>query len=259
MFKHSKLDSLLVALLFLQLSILLLPFVVSLSTPLLVMLVLFNIFLMGTNFQCIAHNFIHLPFFSSRNLNTAFSMINSLGIGVPQTMYRAHHLNHHRYNNRPEEDESSTWRHGKDGKEENIFSYSLLGVLRTDMGTLYKQASRTSTMPRYEAALLLAFFGTLFFLNWKLALLYLVPSYLGGHIFALWENHCEHHRADPHDRKRDSVSCYNHLYNLIWFNNGYHQEHHYSPQVHWTKVPMVQSELPLDRVIVKGCHLTNSF
>ena len=213
---------------------------------------------MGTNYQCIAHNFIHLPFFNSKILNQFFSILNTLGLGVPQSIYRLHHLNHHRFNNRPDGDMSSTYRYGKNGKEENIVTYSLLGVIRTDLVGLYQKGSKTSKLPVIETLTLLAFLTILALFNWKLCLVYLIPSYLGGQVFAVWENYCEHHHADPNDRQRDSVSCYNSIYNFLWFNNGYHQEHHLSPQVHWTEIPMVKNELPSDRVIVKGCHLTNS-
>lgn len=257
--KHSKLDLFLVLLLFVQISLFIIPFFYPFSTLQLVGLVLLNIFMMGTNYQCIAHNFIHIPFFKLGILNQIFSMFNSIGIGLPQSLYRIHHLNHHRHNNHPDTDESSTYRYGKNGKEENIFTYSLLGVIRTDLGALYKSARKQSVLPVIEILILVYFIGFLAAINWKLVLYYLVPSIFLGQVFAVWENYCEHHRAPLNDRKRDSVSCYNSFYNFIWFNNGYHQEHHYSPQVHWTEIPIVKAQLPDDRVIVKGCHLTNSF
>lgn len=257
--KHSKLDLLLVLLLLIQLSSLIMPFFVSLTILQLSLMVLLNIFLMGTNYQCIAHNFIHIPFFKSSGLNSIFSIFNSIGIGLPQSLYRIHHLNHHRHNNHPDTDESSTYRYGKNGKEENIIKYSLLGVVRTDLVSLYKSARRQSFLPALEVFILIAFFSALFVINWSLALSYIFPSIVLGQIFAVWENYCEHHRAHLNDRKRDSVSCYNYLYNFLWFNNGYHQEHHFSPQVHWSEIQKVKEQLPADRIIVNGCHLFNSF
>lgn len=257
--KHSKYDWFLALLLIYQLAILVMPFFIALSTLSLIGLGLVNVLLMGTNYQCIAHNFIHLPFFKSNFLNNLFSVVNTLGIGVPQSMYRLHHLNHHRFNNQPEGDWSSTLKYGKNGQEENIFLYSLLGIIRTDLVMLFKLGSKNSKLPLMELITLSLFLTAAAILNWKLMLFYLLPSYMGGQFFALWENHCEHHGSNPKDRKRDSVSCYNPLYNFLWFNNGYHQEHHYSPQVHWTEIQKVKDELPEDRVIVKFCHLTNIF
>ena len=62
-------------------------------------------------------------------------------------------------------------------------------------------------------------------------------------------------------RKTDSVSGYGRLYNLIWFNNGYHQEHHWRPQVHWTEVPALRAQLPPEtsRRVVRAAHWFNFF
>jgi fatty acid desaturase len=231
----------------------------SFSGPALLGLVLLNIFLMGTNYQCVAHNFIYLPFFKSQKLNQMFSVLNSIGIGLPQSMYRVHHLNHHRYTNHPTKDESSTWRYGKNGKEENFITYSLFGMFRTGMTSLAKTSLKQSNLFYFELAALALFMTVLLVINWKLFLLVILPSYLGGQVFALLENYCEHYRSNPHDTKRDSVSCYNPVYNFIWFNNGYHQEHHFRPNVHWREIPLVTKDLPADRVIVKACHLANGW
>ncbi len=242
-----------------QVFLLVIPFWADLSFVSLFLLISLQVYLLGLNYQCIAHNFIHNPFFKSEFLNSSFSILNSLCLGVPQSLYRIHHLNHHRYNNHPEKDESSTFRHGKQGKEENIFRYSLLGLLRTDLVSLYRTASKKSFLVHLEFASLVIFILFLVFKSWVLSLCYVLSIYLLGQIFALWENYCEHHLADFNDRKRDSVSCYNSLYNFLWFNNGFHQEHHFSPQVHWTQMASVREKLPSDRVITKYCHLYHSF
>jgi fatty acid desaturase len=259
LFKYSSKDILLVLIAFIQVILLIFPFWIKLSFASLFSLVIFQVYLVGLNYQCIAHNFIHNPFFNNSYFNSIFSVWNTLCLGVPQSLYRIHHLNHHRYNNHPEKDDSSTYRHGKNGNEENIFLYSLLGVLRTDLISLYKSASKKSPLVHFEFASLLIFIFFLVSKSWILFLSYVLSIYLLGQIFALWENYCEHHLADFNDRKRDSVSCYNSVYNLLWFNNGFHQEHHFSPQVHWTQMASVKDKLPSDRVITKYCHLFHSF
>jgi hypothetical protein len=42
-----------------------------------------------------AHNFIHRPFFSTRALNAAFSLLLTGVMGFPQTLWRDRHLAHH--------------------------------------------------------------------------------------------------------------------------------------------------------------------
>jgi fatty acid desaturase len=227
------------------------------------------VLLICTNFQCVAHNFIHNPFFRSKRANRIFSVFNSLLIGGAQTLYRFHHLNHHRWNNDlpdPESglprDDSSTWRHGRPPEaEEPLLTYALFGYFRTDFGELLATARRKKQLGQVaiEYLAFAAFLATLTAINWRGVVFLYLPVWFLGNVAAVAENYLEHFGATPGDRRRDSVSSYGRLYNLVWFNNGYHQEHHYRPQVHWTRVPEVRAELPpeTERRVVKGAHWFN--
>jgi len=226
------------------------------------------VFLACTNYQCVAHNHIHNPFFRARPLNAAFSAFNSLGLGIPATLYRFHHLNHHQFNNDAidpatgvTEDRSSTWRHGRGGREEGIVPYAVLGIVRTDLGWLHAQARGKGLGVQVwsEAATLLLFAGALTAVNWRGAVAFYLPAWFLGQVTAFAENYLEHHGAVPGNRHRDSVSSYGGLYNLIWFNNGYHQEHHLRPQVHWIGIRAVRTEMLPDaeRKVVRGAHWFN--
>jgi fatty acid desaturase len=50
------------------------------------------------------------------------------------------------------------------------------------------------------------------------------------------------------------VSSYGKLYNAIWFNNGYHAEHHYKPKVHWTKMDQLHEQIRQEQ-IKAGVHV----
>src|SRR5690242_19035071 len=52
-------------------------------------------FSVGWNLNSIAHNFIHNPFFRSDRLNRLMSLVITLALISPQTMYRSIHLKHH--------------------------------------------------------------------------------------------------------------------------------------------------------------------
>ena len=221
-----------------------------------------------TNYQCVAHNFIHLPFFRARRANRIFSVFNTLALKAPQSMYRVHHLNHHRHNNDTPNsasgqvsDRSSTYRRARaDGSEERLLSYAFLGPIRGEIGVLWAGAVRRDRPLAWtELSCLLAFVGLLTALNWRGVLLFLLPVWYLGQVCALAENYLEHHGAQPGNRLTDSVSCYASLYNLVWFNNGYHQEHHYSPQVHWTKVKALRARMvpESERRVVPYAHAWN--
>ncbi len=271
LFAHSGLDALLVLVAAVQFSLLLLGVFTLGSVPWWVSLLLglVSSFLMCTNYQCVAHNFIHHPFFASDRLNALFSVFNSLLIGGPQSLYRMHHLHHHKYNNDAPDpktgttrDFTSTWRHGKPPpREESLLTYSLFGFFRTDFGVLIEGAKRQQLLRLavWEGAawvLMMAALGVFYPLGF---VAFYLPVWFAGTVLAQAENYLEHYGAIPGNRKTDSVSSYGFLYNLIWFNNGYHQEHHYRPQVHWTQLPEIRKLMPpeTERRVVWGAHWFN--
>ena len=221
------------------------------------------------NYMSIAHSFIHHPFFSSRALNKVYSVVISVSLQAPLTLYRAHHLEHHRHNNdRPDpltgrtKDGSSTFRYGRPrGAEEHVLSYALIGPLRVDYGYLYGRARKRgdAALTWTETAAIALFMLVLGLVNWRGLVCFYIPVLYVGQAFALVHNYCEHHGAIAGNRLTDSVSCYGRLYNLFWFNEGYHQEHHFRPTVHWTKLPGVRSQMlpESQRRVVPHAHWLN--
>jgi fatty acid desaturase len=243
MLKHHAADGALVALSFLTVALYLFAFwrigerQVPFGTGILIAC------LVCTNFQCVAHNFIHNPFFRRSWHNTGFSVLNSVALGVAQSAYRIHHLNHHQFNNDRQgpggrtKDWSSIWRFGRSGRPESALAYSTLGVLRTDPWMLSKVAARQGRSPvRLEWLAILLFFAGLSALRPVFGL-FALTTMVGGQILALLENYAEHAMCDDADLATCAVSCYGFLYNSVWFNNGYHVEHHLHPRVHGTKIP----------------------
>lgn len=221
------------------------------------------------NVNCISHNFIHNEFFRLGPLNTAFSLWNSVALGLPQTLYHWHHLNHHRWNNDAKgadgqtRDLSSIFRHGRGDAPENVVAYSLLSFFRVDFPALTRAALKhgRGAQLAFEAVAVLVLFGVLAWADrWGFAAFYLPTWYLGWSL-ASFENYYEHWGANPADRYANSVSSYSRLYNALSFNNGYHQEHHWRPQTHWTRMREVHAEFgPMFREhgarVLRGPHLT---
>lgn len=190
----------------------------------------------------ITHNFLHTPFFKSQALNRLFATLNSMNLGLPQILYKYHHLNHHRFNNSLE-DPSSTYLFGKNQKQEHWISYSAFSLFRE--GT---QKAWSLTLQKNEGHLLytelaavISFWFFLFILDKKFFFYVYLPLFYFGWFLAHVENYYEHYRAkSPSDRFGNAVSFYPKWYNLIMFNEGYHQEHHIAPQEHWSKRPETQ-------------------
>src|SRR5262245_14542278 len=139
------------------------------------------------NVQSISHNFIHNPFFTSTWLNRAFSVLESLAIGIPQTIYLHYHLNHHFGDNDAQgpdgttKDWGSTYRHGTGGKPEALWSYCLVGFFRFELGPCFRMIVRNG--PKHmlllvaESLALGAFWLTMLMVDWRYMLFFYVPSY----------------------------------------------------------------------------------
>ena len=70
-----------------------------------------------------------------------------------------------------------------------------------------------------------------------------------------------HYGANPHVPLAWGVSSYHRLYNWVWFNNGYHAEHHYRPRVHWTRMKQLHEQIAVQLAanktrILRGPHIT---
>jgi Fatty acid desaturase len=143
------------------------------------------------NANTVSHNFIHLPFFRSRTGNRIFAWYLSLLLGLPQSLWKAKHLAHHR-------DEGFHWDRVR---REWIAEGLLVFLLWLAMAAL---------APRF-----------------------LLTIYLPGWLMGLAL--CEIHGRFEH--ARGTVSHYGRFYNWLFFNDGYHVEHHARPGSHWRTLP----------------------
>ncbi|MFX1740019.1 fatty acid desaturase [Paraburkholderia sp. A1RI_3L] len=229
--------------------------------------------MMTYNIIVVAHLFTHTPWFTSSRLNGLVSMLNSFSIGQSVQVYQlAHVRNHHRHNNDRKgpdgltADRSSTYRDGEEGEHAPLWRYALGGACDSmvDMAKALASAARLCRRapvephlaalaardePRrsreldqvrrdrlFHAAALLA--CTIVSPSW-LTMCYL-PALCVAFALVNVQNYYEHFGADPRSRYTDSVSYYGRLYNLLTFNDGYHQEHHLRPQAHWRDMPGIR-------------------
>ena len=202
-------------------------------------------FSISWNVNGISHNFIHNAYFKSFWLNRCFSLLESITMGFSQTMYEYVHRQHHMGNNdKPNQEGTTTdwvsfYRHGKNGEPEHPFKYTFLSFFRDDPQQIYKLIRRHSLwlarFAVFELAVVITIIAGMFIINWQLAVYFLCFMYL-GHSLTAMNGYYEHFGANPDKPITWGVSCYNKLYNFIWFNNGYHAEHHYRPKHHWTKM-----------------------
>jgi fatty acid desaturase len=197
------------------------------------------------NINGISHNFLHNPYFKSHILNRVFSLIESLSIGFSQTFYEYVHQRHHMGNSdRPDEtgdtiDWLSIYRHGHDGEAENIWSYVFLSYFRDDPKVIYNEIKRKNPADAFwgvfEIAAFLMFYVLGAVYDWHFMLFFL-PFYYIGHCLSYLNGYYLHFGGNPDKPIAWGVSSYEKLYNILWFNNGYHAEHHFRPKLHWTQM-----------------------
>ncbi|HLZ74522.1 fatty acid desaturase [Phenylobacterium sp.] len=206
----------------------------------------------GWSLDSVSHNFIHNPFFAWEPLNRLTSLLLTLELGTPQTMYGYVHMRHHAGNSDrigadgTTVDPISLYQYGADGKVEPTWSYVFKQFWRDD-GPFTVAAKIRSKRPKEAAQALQEFWAivgvylVVLVLNWKFVLL-LAPFYYLGHCLSFLIAWYEHAGADPDQPIATGVSTYEPLYNWAFLNNGYHAEHHHRPKVHWSRMAQLREE-----------------
>jgi len=90
-------------------------------------------------------------------------------------------------------------------------------------------APRWSQSLLTETGLVLAIWTSLLMLAPHFFLTVYVPGYVAGLALCYLHGYYEHARG--------TISHHGILYNLLFFNDGYHVEHHAAPGTHWTRLP----------------------
>jgi fatty acid desaturase len=226
------------------------------------------------NLQCISHNFIHNPYFTNEWLNRAYGVLETLALGVPHILYHHYHLNHHWGDNDMKgpdgstRDWSSIYRYGKDNKPEGFLKYVFVSFFRVALKPVLQRVIRHGrshiAQCLVETVALAAFWAAMVLVNWRFFVYFYLPSYYFGWVLSYAEGYLEHYGCQPGNPFANSVSSYNGLYNFFWFNNGYHQEHHWDPKMHWTEMPGLHERLRIQLEanhtrILSGPHLTAFF
>ena len=227
------------------------------------------------NIIVVSHLFTHACWFNSPLLNRLVSMLNSINIGQSVQAYQLTHVrNHHRYNNDRKgpdgrtKDSSSTFRDASGDEHVGVLRYSVLGGVESLLSIsrallsitrlwrvgvneqeLLSLAAKTPTRRERELRQIqldrMAHFlalGLFLAISWKWFLLCYLPAFFLSLMVVNIQNYYEHYGALPENTYANSVSYYGRVYNLLTFNDGYHQEHHLRPLSHWTQMPKVRRE-----------------
>ena len=213
-------------------------------------------FSISWNINGISHNFIHNRYFNSPALNRIFSLLESVDCCFSQILYDYIHRRHHMGNSdKPPEggdtiDWISIYRHGHDGHAENVWTFTFLSFFREDPKAAWREIRKADVNEARWAIVEVAMTGAvmtgMFILNWKF-LCFFLPFWYFGHCLSYLNGYFEHFGGNPDVPIAWGVSSYNRLYNWVWFNNGFHAEHHYRPRAHWTRMKVLHDQIEEDQ------------
>lgn len=215
--------------------------------PLWVMLLLGLVYAncINANINGISHNFIHNPYFRSPLLNRLFSLMESISCCFSQTYYDVVHMQHHKGNSDKQDEEGETvdwisiYRHGHDGEAENVWKYVFLSFFRDNPAAINremrKRGAAEARWGNFELAAFMVTLAVMALFNWHFIIYFLPFMYL-GHCLSYLNGYYRHFGGNTDEPIAWGVSSYGKIYNWIFFNNGYHAEHHFRPKNHWTKM-----------------------
>jgi fatty acid desaturase len=213
------------------------------------------------------HHHAHWETFNNKKINRIYECMLSIAGAASLQVYRNIHLIHHKFVNDPpvSKDAISVLSHGKNGQAQNVWKFCLRRMFVTNFvnGLLKNNVNNMPLINRAcwkrELIALSVFTFVLCCINLYYGLWWIfVVCPLMQFLNAAW-HYGEHWGA--HDRRgdstQDSVGIYNWWYNALCFNSGLHQEHHYKPGMHWTKLPSVTHLMHPTRVTANGMHIFN--
>jgi fatty acid desaturase len=193
--------------------------------------------------------------------------------GIPYHGWLWFHSLHHKYNNDQKgedgrvRDPVSFYRFGQNTERENFWSYCVTGIYRDFKGvTLFdpNNTCRSKINPSHinivikETWIIYLYLASIFCINFYYGLFYLlvwILSLIGNNA----KSYGEHYLAvEPKNYRSNSVGSYGRLFNLLCLNNGYHQEHHVNPNLHWTRLPELTTTLPKNRKTIRGMYAFNT-
>lgn len=197
-------------------------------------------FLAATMLCCslhiVFHEVVHRGWFRRPLSSLAAGAAITILLGSPFEEYRRSHGRHHRYTNALE-DATSTWRDGPGGpRPRGFWSYALgwPALIPASVRAVIRErrlgliSRRDYARMKFELALLALLHASLLYFAPSLWMLYFATFYLGWTGVAA-VNYMQH--PPKHYGTGYTTSNHSAIYNVVFFNNGLHAEHHEQPRL----------------------------
>ena len=196
----------------------------------------------------INHNIGHVPIWRNPTLNRITEYVAGTLQGVPLFLFQTIHVDsHHRYN-QSEEDATRVSRVGEHNHLWGYLVYPLftLGPVRKLRKEYFRSISFRSDEFRkiiIQHGLLLLLWSVSLYISWeKMIVFIMIPQLIGIH-FLMASNYLQHAQCEVGSAHNHSRNFTGWIFNLLFFNVGYHTAHHLDQKIHWTKLPSVHQEI----------------
>jgi fatty acid desaturase len=194
------------------------------------------------------HNHVHVPVFTRRSFNDAYSIWISIFYGCPVSVWVPTHLeNHHRYLDGPEDVTRTTRRSVKhDVWQALVYSLSCANWQRPLIASYVRRSyarrgRHWAQLAGQSTGLVFAHVGMLCLALWLHGTaglgIYLLSFGLPAALapsFMLFTNYIQHVHCDPTSGDNHSRNFVSRAVNWFVFDAGYHTVHHERPSVHWS-------------------------
>lgn len=189
------------------------------------------------------HNTVHCPIFYNRFLNKINFIMLSIAFGSPASGFvPGHNLSHHKHlltnkDNCRTDKMRFKWNFLN---QFLFFFYMIPSIVTTESRFVkYVGKKRSKWYWQYQTEVIALWAWKLLFiyLNWKLAIVFLILP----QIYAVWgifgTNFWQHDGCDGSHPYNHSRNFRGKVFNFLVCNNGYHGAHHNKPNMHWSLYP----------------------
>jgi fatty acid desaturase len=199
------------------------------------------------------HHHQHAPMFSKRWANRAIEVVFGFQTGITSHAWFLHHVVGHHVNYLDQSKDESRWVR-RDGSVMGEYEYALVIAATAyprawKVGAKYPRARRTLLRMGILQLMLLA--GLAAWNPWNALWVFAIPMVVSL-VLTGWATYFHHATLETDDHSEASFNILHPLYNRMTGNLGYHTAHHSKHGLHWSKLPVLHTELA--REIPATCY-----